>query len=459
MSTILSSTGKGIKNFWSGTKKFFGGSKKSVSSLGILDTFSTFWFSLETDVNKRIDKTDKFFLSKTGEKVYFEDKKFKIPDFLNRDKKAVKKHGVLTLSVKGKIYNLKPIRQGGKQIQDAIGNKLYEIVKLRDGIKELDKFKDTKAYAVWINNNNEISDVNIPNQSVKYNFQGEIKSFQNVDRDPSTKQINYLTSLVTWPLGISASIIKWCGYKPTNFVFNTVPKILNRVIIPIVSFAVFVPIFIIGKPISLLTERSADQFSSFFKKVWDFNKTVLTMGLTNHIKENICDQSSIDVQIKAIEDGSLEGSKSGLYIKKGCLMVLNGISHTLQGINIVISNITNIVSSYLKGIGNTFLAVVHQDDKFWQAAKFLFTEPFKIAKDELTAEFQSKQSNTHAKDYTHSRNREIQSSSDKQFKHEAGLAGQNLLEAGVKQEGRVAYNTSIPHVPLNKAPGYTPAIY
>lgn len=449
MSTVLSTTERGVKKAWGGFFAPEAGAKEQESkSPGIIDTIITAWNSIGgNDAWKRFDKTDEVCIKIKGETLYFEDKDFKIPTFLNFNKKARTSEGILKLSVKGYVYHLKPIEQGNAHIKNVNGDKLYEIVDLKEGLgREPDKYRQTKAYAVWIDGDNNISSANAPGAKVTYNFEGKIKSFLNVDRDPRTKQINLLTTAVTMPLGIAAIFIKWLGYRPANFAFSTVPKLLDRVIVPAVSFAVFLPIFVIGKPISLLTERSREQFSSFFGNLLDFNKNVLANGFSDYLKKNVCDQKTIDDQIKALKDGVIEGEAGKIYAKKGFLTILNGLSHLIQLPNIVIPNLLNIASSWVKGVGNVFLAAAHQDGKFLQTAKFLFTEPLKIARDEFKQEFKSPnefKSENKANETPLAMTMGT-SKTEGTGKDEAREVGNELYRSGVRSgESRISYNTAI----------------
>lgn len=365
-------------------------------------------------IASRIDKTNECPVFASNRKLSVNGKNVEVPSFLKSlELKKKEKDELPEVIFNNKRYKLRAIRNGGKTVTDTNGNRLYEIIELKHGIIGAKKEKGSKVYGIWLDGNNELSDNNIAGQHQTYNFSGKVSSFSYIDRNIETGEKNLFTTLlVTWPLGISAAIIKYIGYYGADLIFNKLPRIIDRVILPVASAVVLAPIYILGMlTIFLLLDLPQGlikkvfdpsfevaeiykKFSSPFEKALEFNQAVIKEGASGYIKKNVLEADCIESKVRAIKEGILQvpvTEERAIMNKYRLLKAMNAFSSSLNIANLAISNSSNIMASGLKGIANTVLYVTHGGDSaYWDAAKFLFIEPAKIMQQEFKEEFADK---------------------------------------------------------------------
>jgi hypothetical protein len=412
---------------------------------GIVHYYRIFAQNTKGSSNQRIDKADKVYLSIKRDLVD-KEKSFKTPkkiqQILEENSYKTQSQGSrLKLTIDRTEYTLEPVNlYGSRQSEDR--KRLYEIKGYHENSKK-------QPLAIWIDESGNICrEENTQNagKAIQYYFQGQVSAFSYADRNHRTGNINILTSLITIPTGIVADAVKYVGYKVPDLLLARIPKMLDRLVLPVFSVCVFLPAFLILKPISfLLPRQTKDSINKFFSTdLIDANKSAIQDGLFSYIKNNVLNAATIDVEIKAMEDNVLPFSAS-TYAKKRCIQVLDILPKTMSFINLSISNVCNITSCYLKGACNLLLFAAHAGDRsYLDSAKFLFTEPFKIVKTEFSESLLGKSSFATASNPDNTRQKitffsddgspASQSKSNKANLHyEAGKSGKALKSAGFNQ--------------------------
>lgn len=422
-----------------------------------------------SDVNKRIDKTYQCYINAIKRNIMDGAKTCEIPSFLHRLKVEKSNDGESPQIIsQSRKYKLEQNKINNAPVIDDKDNKLHKIVKLNHKISGVKEGKATKTYSIWIDRNNDISSLNVAGQKQTYNFSGKVGAFSAIDRNVNTGEKNWLTTLfINWPLGLCAYLIKAIGYRVPDIIFDKIPKALDRAIVPLVSAIIFWSIYAIGNigiflfcdiPQKIIQKFKPDfnlyeKFSKPFDKALDFNKNIIKNGVTVWLKADILDENDAITKYKALKAGTFTSKNSkeenAIKNKYYTLKVIGGFSHALNTANLGISNFANVIASGLKGVANSILCITHFDKAYLESAKFLFTEPLKITRDEFKQEFEItetiKTDRFRSTSESSITNNNSYSAADQNYLNNARDSGRALRSSGVKRQEEAtttSYNTA-----------------
>ncbi|ACT69001.1 conserved hypothetical protein [Neorickettsia risticii str. Illinois] len=363
---------------------FFGESTKRGTTFGLY--YSSFKKIFQTDTAKRFSKAEEFVLS-TERNFYSKDRVVKIPSLGDIDNKTAREssRGKLEISIKGRPYTLEKVKIGGGQTVG--GRTLYEIKGLNKGIITTAR-RDSAVYCLWLDTDNKVSSekYNIPG-NLKMLFNGPVKAFSPVVRNPRDKSVNILCTLISLPVYTITLVVKYSVYFVLELVSKVLVNIVTRIVLPL-SFFVFsslsLTLGLVGLPLMSPDKRKG--YLGNYRAVLRTSRDMFLMGTMSYIKSVLLESDSVDKKLEGMVDCSLDMSdseKRSLGLKSAVLSSLNAVSVGFGAFLIVIRGVTNICCSFIRAFSSSLVGVLTLNTDYFHASLFLIKQPFCEMRDDF----------------------------------------------------------------------------
>ncbi|ABD46139.1 hypothetical protein [Neorickettsia sennetsu] len=362
---------------------FFGESTKKEATFSLY--YSSFKRIFHTDIANRFSKAEKFILT-TNRNFYHKDRVVKIPALGDIDNKTARKstRGKLEISISGKTYTLERVKIGGGQT--ARGKGLYEIKGLNRGIMTTAR-KDSAVYCLWLDPDNRVSDEYNTEGNLKMFFNGPVKAFSPVVRNPRDRSINILCTLISFPIYTATLVAKYSVYFALELVSGVLVNVVTRVVFPL-SFFIFSSFFLtlglVGLPLMGPDKRKG--YLGNYRAVLHISRDMFLMGTMSYIKSALLESNSIDKKLEGMADGSLNMSdyeKRNLGLKKVVLSSLNVASVGFNGLLAVVRGAVNISCSFSRALASFLIGILTLNADYFYAGSFLIKQPFCEMRDDF----------------------------------------------------------------------------
>ncbi|QHD64871.1 hypothetical protein [Neorickettsia findlayensis] len=383
----------GLKHF------FFGENQKWKISSGFY--YSSFKRIFITDTSNRFSKAEKFILS-TKRNFYSHNRVVKIPSLDDIDSKTARRssRGKLEITVGGEPYTLEKIKIGGGQTVG--GRTLYEIKGLDKGMITTAR-RDSAVYCLWLDPDNSISSrkYNIPG-NLKMHFNGPVKAFSPVVRDPRDKSINILSTLISLPVYTSTLLVKYTAYFLLELVSKVLVGIVTRIVLPssfLIFSSCFLTVGLVGLP--LMGPDKIRGYLRCYPNVLNISRKMFFVGTITYVKSAVLGLDCIGDRHSGTISGSLkvlDSEKKELKMKRTVSSLLDSLSIGLNAFLSVVRGSINVSCSSVRACASFLIGVLTLNVDYFHASLFLIKQPFLEMRDDFRTLFGDVVEPTHCVD-------------------------------------------------------------